>query len=122
MRVEIIAPGPWVSANDIRAKHWRSVQPQMRLWRDAAAWHCRAMNPMPFFTVPVDIYIVAHKDTRRLYDPSNLLGGAAKACIDGIVDAGVLVGDSPRYVRRISIEAGDVRKPGQLVIEIEPAP
>ena len=117
MRLEIPAPGPWVSSN--RRGHWAKTSREMRAWRDADHWACRALNPMPFYTTPVVITATVHRADRRIADPDNNL--SVKAAIDGLVDAGVLKGDDPRYVIETRRRAGEVRKPAQLVLEIEVA-
>lgn len=121
MKLTMDAPGPWVSANNVRNSHWRAVQPRLRVWRDAAQEHALALNPMPFFTEPVVLTAVIHKSTRAIYDPPNLLGGSVKAAVDGLVDAGVLAGDDSRFIVETRIRAGEVRKPSQLVLQIEVA-
>lgn len=119
MILTIPAPAPWVSAN--RRGHWAKTSRHMRAWRDAAHLHARALTPMPVYTEPVVITAVVHRTTRRIADPANLLGGSVKAAIDGLVDAGVLPGDDPRYVAETRIRAGEVREPAQLVLHVEAA-
>jgi len=46
--------------------------------------------------------------------------GAAKAAIDGLVDAGVIPDDSPRFVHRLTFEAPVVTGVDALELVIEP--
>jgi hypothetical protein len=44
---------------------------------------------------------------------------AAKAAVDGLVDAGVLAGDGPDVVRRITFEAPVIGEGAALVLVVE---
>lgn len=69
------------------------------------------------FPVPVHITVTAHFKG-RLLDPDNI---CAKPLIDGLVEAGLLVDDSPQYVDGVtthSRKAGNGRAPGvEIIVE-----
>lgn len=68
-----------------------------------------------------DITVVMHPGRRtKLFDPHNFMP-SAKAAIDGLVLAGVLPKDDSRYLRRVTIEAGERTNAWQLELLIHPA-
>ena len=54
---------------------------------------------------PVQILVEPHECRQRLTDVGNCLA-SAKAAIDGLVDAGLLEDDSPRYVKALTFLVG----------------
>lgn len=96
-------PTPVIGENKLRGMHWGQRARAMDPWRDEIAWlakrHRAAIRAMP---KPVTIAITFRFPLNRVRDPSNLNGGGiTKALIDGIVNAGCLPGDDPRYVRTV---------------------
>lgn len=88
--------GPRFSAND--RLHWRAAQPLKKAWRDLGHVHARAAVGASFR--PIErAYVVATlvPGSRRRVDPANT-GPAVKACVDGIVAAGVLVEDDAAHL------------------------
>lgn len=77
-----------------KGKHWRARVARTRAtrskWRQYAALAMR-MVQCPVATGPRAIHIVAYRK-QRCADIANLIGGA-KACIDGLCDAGLLLDD-----------------------------
>jgi hypothetical protein len=68
--------------------------------REAAKFHTMAaMRTLPFapFTVPVTVEFLPYQATGVLADTANHLP-PCKAVLDGMVDAGLLVDDNPKYV------------------------
>lgn len=113
------APDDWFGAN--HRMHFAVRARLTKAWREAARDAAWLLPSMPFYMEPVILRATVHKPTRRIYDPPNLLGGSVKAAIDGLVDAGVLAGDDSRFIVETRIRAGEVRKPSQLVLEVNPA-
>lgn len=69
---------------------------------------------------PVTITAVQHPGKgKRALDSENV-APIVKAAIDGLRDAGVLVNDSPRYVRAVTYTVGDRVAHGQLALHITP--
>lgn len=68
-----------------------------------------------------DITAILHPGVRtRLFDPHNF-ADSVKAAIDGLVLAGVLPKDDSRYLRKVTIEAGEKLPEGwQLELVIQP--
>lgn len=118
-RLEIPAPTQWVSAND--RSHWASKARLVKEWRTTTHLWANAEH-LPHITQPVQITAWVHRtDTRRADAHNRIL--TVKACIDGLVDAGVLADDSDKHVTAVAVRAGGVvdRKQyplGLLVLEI----
>ena len=91
---------------------------KVRTWREAAAWEARRTQ-QPKLTGLVHITATVHRDHNRgQWDVSNWLP-SAKAAIDGLRDAGVLVEDSNRFVIGPDMRAGDAWADAALVLRIE---
>lgn len=88
-------PDRLMSMND--RMHWRPRSRQIRVWRHAAriaALHIpTARRPHGQCTVDIELPV---KDNRKR-DPHNYYP-TVKACIDGLVDAGVWPDDDPDHV------------------------
>lgn len=119
-RLEIPAPTQWVSAND--RSHWASKARLVKEWRTSAHLWANAER-LPHITTPVIITGWVHRtDTRRADAHNRIL--TVKACIDGLVDAGVLDDDSDKHVTAVVMRGGEVvdkkRYPlGLLTLDIE---
>lgn len=88
--------GPRYSAND--RPHWRAALPLKKHWRELGQVHARALVG-PSFT-PVErahIVVTQVPGSRRKTDPGNT-APAAKAAIDGLVLAGLLVDDDAAHL------------------------
>jgi crossover junction endodeoxyribonuclease RusA len=67
----------------------------------------------------VRIKVTYYAPDNRRRDSSNVSFLSSKACIDGIVDAGVLLDDNDKWVKSLELVRGDHNVPkGQLVIEL----
>lgn len=85
------------SQNALKGRNWRAVAAATKRRRAAWAWACAAaMRKVgcPPAKGPRSLHIIAYR-RQRCRDIANLIGGA-KACIDGLVDAGLLVDDSDK--------------------------
>lgn len=87
----------WWSANARVHFHTRAVT--AKAWRYTARVTAQAATGRRW--VPLDLWTVdawlAWGD-RRMRDPHNYAGTVIKACIDGLVDAGVAVADDSRHL------------------------
>jgi crossover junction endodeoxyribonuclease RusA len=111
----IPAPGSFVSSNE--RYHWAVKHKLMKAWKERAHWAARAAH-LPRITQPVTITATIHRDHNRgRWDVGNLTD-TAKAAIDGLVTAGVLIDDSNRYVVGPDMRAGEPRDTAQLVLTI----
>ena len=94
MTVTITIPAPcaWLNSNDRR--HRMAEQKLVREWRSAAR---EAARELPALDWPVNVTAHVWKPRGGRYDPGNLYP-TAKACLDGIVDAGLLPDDDHKHV------------------------
>jgi Holliday junction resolvase RusA-like endonuclease len=67
--------------------------------------------------LPVAITVTVHRVSARKSDATNL-APTAKACIDGLVDAGWLPDDDDTRITSTTFVAGHPRKPPALTITI----
>ncbi len=114
-----------------RGRTWRVRAALTRQIRSAWALHARsamaAIRAAPADR-PRSLHVIAYRK-RLVYDIANLIGGA-KACIDGLVDAGMLTDDRDTaaritYEQRLASDPrGQVdRKPCTVVIAFDiPSP
>jgi hypothetical protein len=125
-----MAPPVALAPNRRGHEHWRYRQQAAKELREAAWLSARNIvvdnmilldRPLPWTSegpVVVHEHIVWPKG-RRLVDPDSL-PGYVKNALDGIVDAGIIAGDSARYVASVtsSQEKGDDTQ-GRIVITIK---
>ena len=110
----IPAPCEWITAN--QRLHWAVKSRRVKEWRAATAW--RAARAVSAIDGPVHITATIHRDHNRgRFDPNNW-ADTAKACVDGLVDAGVLRDDSSKYVTGPDMRAGDPWADAALVLTI----
>lgn len=88
---------PW-TLNAERRMHRMERAALAREWREAFAWLARAER-VPSFEQAV--VIVQPHVARGPFQDCDACHPAAKAAIDGLVDAGVLITDGPRHVVEI---------------------
>lgn len=112
-------PGfPLLSANG--REHWsRRARKTANLRQMSYALSRQARIPQ---LEEVDIIATYFPPDRRRRDAPNVLAPSSKACIDGMVDAGVIPDDRDKYVRSVKFIPGQtIVRGGQLVIEIAEA-
>jgi crossover junction endodeoxyribonuclease RusA len=107
LRLFVPKPGEWLNSN---MRLHRMVKAQrIQTWRAAAA---EAVHPgSPAFDHPVRIVAHIWKDRAGRYDPNNL-NTTTKACVDGFVDAGLLVDDDWKHVHGPDHRHGGKGEPG----------
>lgn len=88
--------------NAERSGHWREHRETTRAWRQAFKILALAQK-IPLLDA-IEVVVTHERKTKRSVDCA-AAAPAAKAAVDGIVDAGVLVNDTPVFVRRITFEA-----------------
>lgn len=111
--VEVPAPAGWFNAN--HRMHRQAEAKLTKAWRQAT----RELVPAGVepFTERVRILAFVTKPKRGRYDPGNLYP-TAKACVDGLVDAGVLVDDDWVHVDGPDMRHGGLGPAGlRLVVE-----
>ena len=87
---------PW-SINQERRKHWGWRAAKAKLWREAAFYAWKQQRPKDWEQRPCVVEVVLPVRDSRRRDPHNY-GGAVKALVDGLVDAGVWPDDTPEWV------------------------
>jgi len=90
----IEAPCAFINSND--RPHYHLKAKLTKAWREATAAEAARFASMNLRT-PVRIVAHIHKPGNRRWDPNNL-APTSKACVDGIVDAGLIPDDSWREV------------------------
>jgi crossover junction endodeoxyribonuclease RusA len=89
----IPAPAPWLNAND--RGHWRKRNGTIKAWRDAAHIYARQAK-LPLLGKAHIVAELRFADRRRR-DPHNYFP-TVKACVDGLVDYGLLADDSSEFL------------------------
>lgn len=102
---------PWLNSND-RLHRMQEVT-ITRAWREKAA---AAAKDLEALTPPVRITAFVWKKRGGRYDPGNLYP-TAKACVDGLVDAGLLPDDDYTRVIGPDMRHGGTGNP-ELILEI----
>ena len=93
------APAPPLSLNEERRLHWQARRRRTDPWRDLTILTARqARLARAVAATPATVTVVIPVRDNRRRDPSNYLP-VVKACIDGLVHAGVWPDDDPRYVK-----------------------
>lgn len=116
--ITVPAPTQWLNAN--HRKHWAAKARDVRLWRDAACIHTRRVTRHSFGDRQVHITAWCHMKTARKFDAGNY-APTAKACVDGMRDAGLLVEDDNAHVLGPDMRAGEPWATPALVLVIEAA-
>lgn len=115
----IDAPAPFIVANGGHGNRYANAR-FVAAWRTKAAWVAKAAH-LPQMAGHVRITaFVGRNHNRGRWDPANW-AGTAKACVDGLRDAGVLVDDSTAYVTGPDMRAGTVQPTPRLTLVITPA-
>jgi hypothetical protein len=105
---------PVLTMNDVRGKaaHWSKQRTAKANVGRAVGLTGRALRVHP--QRPVAVLLRYQPPDRRIRDADGL-GWMMKACLDGLVDAGCLIGDDSRYVRRTTNEIAPGPFPGGLL-------
>jgi len=107
--LSIALPGrPPTTNAERKGAHWSVRSATVAQYREQAAWlavkHLREVG-LRRLEPPVAILATPHHKDNRSPQDVGACAPAVKAMVDGFVDAGVIPGDDPRYVRRITYEA-----------------
>ena len=101
-----------LNAND-RDGHWARRKRVTAALREGAGWLART-GRVPALQ-RAHILAVYEPPDRRRRDPANLYA-SFKACIDGLVDAGVLPDDDAAHLDGPDMRIGDVCRGGRLIL------
>jgi hypothetical protein len=89
--------------NGERSMHHFTRAKRVKEWREAAAVVAVARK-LPKMEA-IEVVFIPHRKNRKGMADTGGHFPVVKACIDGLVDAGVLSGDGPNIVRRLTFEA-----------------
>lgn len=118
MTVRLEVPQMYPLMNSNHRPHPMVRARQTRQWRELGCVRAQAVRLQPI-TGRVRIVVTIHTATARTYDAGNYYP-TAKALIDGLRDAGVLVDDSNEYVEGPDMRPGLKSNPPKLVLELIP--
>ena len=115
--IEIYGETMW-TINRERTLHFHQRAKLVKEWRDATETVATSKK-LPKHISAVEIRFTPHSRTKKgpRADTGNHFP-VAKACIDGLVDAGILWDDTPDIVRRLIFEAPVVSGEQKVVLEI----
>lgn len=116
LTLTIPAPCDWLNANE--RLHWAEKARRTRIWRYTAHGAVLAQARGVRFDVPVHITVTVHKTRAGRYDVANL-ANTAKACIDGLVDSGLLEDDDNTRVIGPDMRAGEKRDAACVVVDVQ---
>ena len=121
MTYELTIAGQLWTVNAERNRHWAWRSTRAKQWRTDAFYTARAARIPPMDACTIVVRVEQAKG--RLADPE-AHSPPFKACLDGIVDAGVLPDDTGEYVREVTFCAPtrSADKIDKLVITITPTP
>lgn len=109
--IDIPAPAEWINSNH---RLHRMAQAELtKQWRQAAR---SAAKGLPQLQTPVHITAHIWKTRSGRYDPCNLYP-TVKACVDGIVDAGLIHDDDHTRVIGPDMRHGGTGNP-EIILEI----
>lgn len=91
--VPLLVDKPYLTAN--QRLRWSEKARRTRKVRDAVAWRARQARITPQSYIIVQLHFRPNDKRRR--DPANLMP-TQKPAVDGLVDAGVVPDDTPKYV------------------------
>lgn len=108
---------PYLNLN--QRQHWAAKAELTRHWRKTALM-CAQVAKLP---INLDrVHIVAHviKPTNRQYDVHNLMP-TLKACVDGLVDYGLIPDDTNNHLTGPDLRQGGKGEPGITITITEEA-
>jgi len=113
------APCPFLTANGSRGNP-AARNTLVQAWRAKAAWITRVAG-LPRIDEHVQIVAWVNRGHNRggRWDPTNWID-TAKACVDGIVQGGLLADDDSSRVTGPDMRAGSMRETPGLTILIRP--
>lgn len=100
--ITIPAPAPWLNANGRRDR--RRLAPTVKLWRNAAQVYA-LVHRLPKLNA-VHIIATLHFTDRRRRDGHNYYP-TLKACVDGLVDYGLIPDDNSKHLDGPDIRIGE---------------
>jgi len=116
VRVLVLAPAKWISANDRGS--WHAKAAKTALWREATRVQVLALRAGQI-PPPVEVHVLVHRTSNRRSDALNT-ADTFKACLDGCVEAGLLEDDHDGVIARTIFERGPNKTRPALTLTITP--
>lgn len=116
IRLTIHAPAAWINSN--QCLHRMATAKLTAAWRTTTAAAAAHIDPQP---TPTRIIARFYKTRAGRYDPPNLWP-TVKACVDGLVDAGVLPDDDHTHVIGPDMRHGGKSTTPYLTLDLIPHP
>lgn len=117
--IRIDLPGRPPTINAERAQHWRGHRRTTREWRELVGWAARAARLQPLDT-PVVVTSWPTYRTGGSWPDVGAWAPATKAVIDGLVDAGLLPGDTHTHVPYLHYHPPVRGDRDGLIVEVVP--
>lgn len=114
--VEVWGEKLW-TLNKERSIHHMQRSKLVKEWREATETVALARK-IPKRLKAVEIKFTPHRRNRQGRADTGGHFPVAKACIDGLVDAGILIEDGPDIVRRLIFEAPIISGESKVILEI----
>lgn len=114
-QLHINRPAEWLNLN--QRLHWGEKSRRTHQWRQATRLYARAAK-LPRGLERVCIEAFLHFPDRRRRDAGNW-SPTVKACVDGLVDYGLIPDDSDANLIGPDLRTGEPHRVGQVVLTIE---
>lgn len=104
---------PWTTNSERRGNRWVRAS-LTKEWRTAFHWLCaeQRMPPLAWCHITAEPWLAS----RRGMQDTGACSPAVKAAIDGLVDAGLLQDDSPKFVRQLTFVAPQIGRDALVLI------
>ncbi len=117
--IRIDLPGRPPTINGERADHWHAHRRTTREWRELAGWAARQAR-LAAISAPVVVTSWPTYRTGRSWPDVGAWAPATKAVLDGLVDAGLLPGDTHRHVPYLHYHPPVLAGRDGLIVEVVP--
>lgn len=108
--------GEMWTLNKERSLHHYARAKKVKEWREASCVAAKARK-IPKMKA-IEVRFTPHRENKRGLADTGGHFPVVKAIIDGLVDAGILIGDGPDTVRRLIFEAPVVSGESKATVEI----
>lgn len=114
--IEVYGETMW-TLNKERTLHHMSRAKLVKEWREASAVVAEARK-LPKKLKAIEVVFTPHRRNRQGKADTGNHFPVAKACIDGLVDSGIILEDGPEVVRRLTFEAPVISGESKAVLII----
>jgi Holliday junction resolvase RusA-like endonuclease len=110
MTFEIEYKGEWVSVNDLRNKHWRTLNGWKNKYRKIYGELLREANIPKMETFEVEVGYRGRRDVDNI---------SGKFLMDAMKDVGIITDDRPKYFKRWSVVYEETLPMNTYIIRIK---